>query len=156
MQRKLHCVFTAFSYIVVVLRFDLIPKVLQLPKPPFHLTLVIWNIFSFKPGLWLKTKGRLSQRAGFHTPAFENGLQQIMVNKYTKASPCAYAGQFSSKRWPILANNKVLWCMWPQQIAQISVYVLFSCFLSRCLISSLYFNINQLQMEKRIISDNYW
>lgn len=36
---------------VVVLRFDLIPKVLQLPKPSFHLTLVIWNIFSFKPGL---------------------------------------------------------------------------------------------------------
>lgn len=73
-------------------------KVPWLPKPPFHLTLVIWNIFSFKLGLWLKTKGRLSQRAGFLPPAFENCSQQIMVNKCTKASPCAYAGQLASKR----------------------------------------------------------
>lgn len=77
-------------------------KALRLPKHPFHLTLVIWNIFSFKPGLWLKTKGCLSQRAGFLPLAFENSLQQIMVNKCTKASPCVYAGQLSSKCWPTI------------------------------------------------------
>lgn len=74
-------------------------KVPSLPKPPFHLTQVIWNIFSFKLGLWLKTKGRLSQRAGFLLPAFEKCSQQIMVNKCTKASARAYAGQLASKHW---------------------------------------------------------
>lgn len=59
-------------------------KAQWLPQPRFHLTLLIWNISSFKLVLWLKTKGRLSQRAGFLPPAFENSSQQIMVNKSTK------------------------------------------------------------------------
>lgn len=74
-------------------------KVPSLPKPPFHLTQVIWNIFSFKVGLWLKTKGRLSQRADFLPPAFEKRSQPIMVNNCTKASARAYAGQLASKHW---------------------------------------------------------
>lgn len=67
-------------------------------KPPFHLTRAIWNNFALKAGLWLKTKGCLSQRAGFLPPAFEKRSQQIMVNKWTKASPCADAGRPASKR----------------------------------------------------------
>lgn len=161
MQWKVHCSFHSLPSpcTVAVLRFDLIPKVLRLPKPPFHLTLVIWNIFSFKPQLWLKTKARLSQRAGFLSPAFENSSRQIMVNKCTKGSLCAYAGQLSSKRRPTTANDKVLWCMRVRQIAQISVCVLF-CLSARLFpltrFSLLYFNINELQMGKLIISDNYW
>lgn len=68
------------------------------PKPPFHSTLVSWNIFffpSFKLGLWLKTKGRLSQRARLLLPALRNCSQQITVNTRTKASSCA--GQLTSK-----------------------------------------------------------
>lgn len=156
MQWKVHCISPAFSHIVVALWFDLIPKVPLLPKPPFHLTLVIWNIFSFKPELWLKTKACLSQRAGFLSTAFENSSRQIMVNKCTEGFLCAYAGQLSSKRQPTMANNKVLWCMWARQTAQISVCVLFPCVLSRWLVSPPYVNINQLQMGKLIISDNYW
>lgn len=59
------------------------------PKTPFHWTLVIWNIFffpSFELGLWLKTKGRLSQRARLLPPALRNCSQQITVNMRTKAS----------------------------------------------------------------------
>lgn len=67
-------------------------------KPPFHLTRAIWNNFALKAGLWLKTKGCLSQRAGFLPPAFEKRSQQIMVNKWTKVSPCADAGRLASKQ----------------------------------------------------------
>lgn len=46
--------------------------------------------------------------------------------------------------------------MWAQQIALICVSVLcFPVSFSFRLVFSLYFNINQQQMEKLIISDNY-
>lgn len=95
----------AFSCIAVF--FDLIPKSTAAASTSFSFDSSHLKHFLIQTRALIKNKGPLISKSWVSSPpAFECSLQQIMVNKCTKALPCAYAGQRSSKHRPSMPTTK--------------------------------------------------